>query len=350
MRVASLRAIALIVGAILVAGGAAACVAGCRRASDVELRGVKLALDREERLADQPLSSSTQSVNRYRSVLSRFDAVDFLYDARNGRLRVRFDENGAPTELLTYENIDARFVVPLLPYAHGRALSPFDKLNLMLAEYSRNGVELSLQDKNSEYGYATTRGLFNDDEEYRFEGGKVVPNPGARPKRMALTNNCLFPGLWELSASDSVGEMWHAWTTLPSHGYFELVRAVDGIDAGDAELKDVLDYHKTIPRVPLELDRLREVVRTVATLPVAVDAQKALGGYSTQDSRRKVQRKFYRVERAGKELAAATFADLQPGDLFQFFSFVPPGIYTNKTLRTVPYEPIWTTATLREVA
>src|SRR5512144_2482502 len=123
MRVASLAAIALIAGA-----------AGCKRAHDVELRGVQLALDREEKLADQPLSSSTQSVNRYRSVLSRFDAVDLAYDARSGRLAVRFDDKGAPSDLVAYENIDARFVVPLLPYAHGRALSPFDKLNLMLAE------------------------------------------------------------------------------------------------------------------------------------------------------------------------------------------------------------------------
>jgi hypothetical protein len=336
MRVAPLAAIALL-------------AIGCRGAHDVELRGIKLALDQEERLADQPLSSSTQSVNRYRSLLSRFDAVDLLYDARNRRLRVRFDEQGAASDRLRYENIDARFVTPLLPYSHGRALSAFDKLNLMLAEYSRNGVDLSLQDGNSEYGYAATRGLFNDDEEYRFEGGKVVPNPGARPKRMSLTNNCLFPGLWELSASDSVGEMWHAWMTLPAHGYFELVRSVDGVDASDAELADVLGYHKTIPRVAIDFDRLREVVRTIGTFPVAVDAGTALGGYSTQDSRRKVQRKFYRVERGGQPIAPATFGDLAPGDRFQFFSFVPPGIYTNKTLRTVPYEPIWTTATLREV-
>ena len=345
MRVASLAAIALMAGALAVVGGGA----GCRRARDVAMRGVKLAPDQEERLADQPLSSSTQSVNRYRSVLSRFDTIDLLYDAQKGRLRVRFDDKGAPSDLVSYENVDARFVVPLLPYAHGRALTPFDKLNLMLAEYSRNGIELSLQEKNSEYGYATTHGLFNDDEEYRFDAGKVVPNPGAKPKRMALTNNCLFPGLWELSASDSVGEMWHVWMTLPQHGYFDLVRAVDGLDAGDAELEDVLDYHKSIPRVPIDFDRLRQVVRTIGTFPVAVDTKKAIGCYSTQDSRRKVQRKFYRVERGGQEIAATTFADLRPGDLFRFYSFVPPGIYTKKTLRTVPYEPIWTTATLREV-
>jgi hypothetical protein len=240
-------------------------------------------------------------------------------------------------------------VTPLLPYAHGRTLSPFDKLNLMLAEYSRNGVELSLQDNNSEYGYATAHALFNGDEEYRFENGKVVPNGGTRPKRMGLTNNCLFPGLWELNASDSVGEMWHSWLTLPAHGYFDLVRAVDGIDDGDAVLADVLDYHKSIPRVAIDFGKLREVTRELGSLPVAVDTSKAIGGYSTQDSRRKVQRKFFHVERAGQTIDAKTFGDLKPGDVFQFYSFIPPGIYTQKTLRTVPYEPIWTTATLREV-
>lgn len=323
--------------------------AGCRRAHDVEMRGVPIAADQEERLADQPFSASTQSVNRYRSLLSRFDAVDLAYDAGHGRLGVRFAEKGKPSAALRYENIDARFVVPLLAYPHGRTLTPFDKLNLMLAEYSRNGVELSLQDGNSEYGYVTTRDLFNDDEEYRFEGGKVLPNPGARPKRMSLVNNCLFPGLWELSAADSVGEMWHAWMTLPAHGYFDLVRAVDGIDASDDELRDVLDYHKSIPKVALELDRLRERVRDLGTFVVAANREKPLGGYSTQDSRRKVQRKFFKIERAGKEIAPPTFAEMRPGDQFQFVSFVPPGIYTKKTLRAVPYEPIWSTATLTEV-
>ena len=251
---------------------------------------------------------------------------------------------------MTYESVDARIVTPLLPYPHARTPSGFDKLNLMLAEYSRNGVELSLQDKNSEYGYATTRGLFNDDEEYRFESGKVVPNAGTRPKRMSLVNNCLFPGLWELSASDSVGEMWHAWMTLPPHGYFELVRAVDGIDAPDAELADVLNYHKTIPQVAIDFARLRSVTKELGSFPVTVDAGKAIGSYSTQDSRRKVQRKFYRVERAGQDDRGVDVRrSCKPGDVFQFFSFIPPGIYTQKTLRTVPYEPIWTTATLREV-
>ena len=324
-------------------------IAGCGRSHDIEMRGVALKLDQEERLADQPLSASTQSVNRYRSVLSRFDAADLIYDARRGRLRLHLDEGGRASDAIAFENIDPRFVVPLLPYRHDKRLSPFDKLNLMLAEYSRNGIELSLQDKNTEYGYVASRGLFNDDEEYRFEDGKVVPNPGARPKRMSLVNNCLFPGLWELSAADSVGELYHAWMTLPAHGYFELVRAVDGIDASDEEMADVLDYHKTIPRVAIDFERLRAAGRVFGSAAVKSEASRPVGGYSTQDSRRKVQRKFYRIQRDGQEIAARTFADLKAGDMFTFYSFIPPGIYTNKTLRTVPYQPIWTSATLTEV-
>ena len=334
MRVAPLLAIALL---------------ACGRGRDLDLPRVALAPDREERLADQPLSASTQSVNRYRSVLSRFDAVDLHYDGGKKRIDVAFDEKGSATDLVRYRNIDARFLIPLLPYAHRRQLSPFDRLNLMLAEYSRNGIELSLQDTNSEYGYAISKGLFNDEEEYRFEDGKVIPNPGAKPKRMSIVNNCLFPGLWEVSAADSVGEMYHAWMTLPEHGYFELVRAVDGIDASDGELRDVLGYHKTIPRVAIDFDRLRERVRTLGTFPLSSDGARPIASYSTQDSRRKVQRKFYKVERAGNEIPAQTFSDLKAGDVFQFYSFIPPGIYTKKNLHAVTYEPIWTTATLAEV-
>jgi hypothetical protein len=91
------------------------------------------------------------------------------------------------------------------------------------------------------------------------------------------------------------------------------------------------------------------MVRVIGTFPVANNLGKALGGYSTQDSRRKVQRKFYKVERAGNEVAINTFADMKAGDVFQFVSFIPPGIYTKRTLRAVPWEPIWTTATLAEV-
>jgi hypothetical protein len=336
--------------AIAIAAVAGAAASGCHRAHDVEMTGIALRPDQEQKLADQPLSGSTHSINRYQSILSRVDTVDLSYEARSNRLRVRLHDHDKGDRPIEYDEIDARFVVPLLPYPHGRTVTAFDKVNLMLAEYSRNGVELALQDHNSEYGYVSAHpGFFNDDEEYRFEAGKVIPNPGAKPKRMGLVNNCLFPGLWEINASDSVGEMYHAWFTLPAHGYMELVRAVDDIDMPDAELKAALDYQKQLPKVASDLARLRSVERSWGPLPVAINTGKAIASYSTQDSRRKVQRKFYRVERDGKPIEANTFADLKAGDHFKFFSFVPPGIYTNREMHDVVYEPIWTQATLAQV-
>jgi len=56
------------------------------------------------------------SFNRYRSVLSHFDAVDLSYDPRDGRLRVGFGGNGVAHDAMTYESVDARMVTPLLPY------------------------------------------------------------------------------------------------------------------------------------------------------------------------------------------------------------------------------------------
>jgi hypothetical protein len=320
---------------------------GCGR-KELAAPVVPLQPDRELKLADQPLSASTQSVNRYRSVLSRFDAADLLLDG-NDRLRVRFREHGAPSEGLSFENVDARFLFPALDYPHEKKLSAFDRANLMLAEYSRNGVELAHQARNREYGYFASRDLFNEEEEYRFTDGKIEPNPGARPKRMSLVNNCLMPGLWEVSAVDSVGELYHAWLALPEKDYLAMLARVDRIEAGESELRETLAYKKELEHVPVELDRLRTLVQSFGTFPVAVNVSKAVASYSTQDSRRKVQRKFYRVERDGTELEPRSFAELRAGDTFRFFSFVPPGIYTNRELRTVEYEPIWTRAELAEV-
>jgi hypothetical protein len=321
----------------------------CTGAGDLAMRDVPLAPDREEKLDGQPLSASTQSVNRYRSVLGARDRIDLVVDRRGLRLRAELKCAKGCDGTVALENIDAHMLVPLLPYEHGRTLDGFDKLVLMLAEYSRNGVELAVGGDNRAYGSVRTHGLFNDDEEYTFEGGAVKPNPGVKPKRMSLVNNCLFPGLWEVAAADSVGEMYHAWFTLPERGYFDLLRATNGLSDGDDVLRAALGYQKQIPEVPLQLDRLRTVGKSFGRAPVRVAGDKPIASYSTQDSRRKVQRHFYTLERGGKPLEAKTFAELQPGDEFVFHSFVPPGIYVKQPPRKVPYEPIWTSAELVEV-
>jgi hypothetical protein len=166
---------------------------------------------------------------------------------------------------------------------------------------------------------------------------------------MGLTNNCLTPGLWEINAVDSVGEMYHAWFNLPEHPYLSLVRQLNRIELADADLAKSLAYAKELGHVPLELDRLRTPGTSYGRFPLTLNADKPIASYSTQDSRRKVQRKFYRIERNGVEIQPTKLGELQPGDVFQFVSFIAPGIYSKKTPHTVAFEPIWSEVELREV-
>ena len=64
-----------------------------------------------------------------------------------------------------------------------------------------------------------TRGImahFNNEAEFIYTSqGEIQPNKQVRPKRMSVVNNCLDPCLWEINASDAVGEMYHAWLDMP---------------------------------------------------------------------------------------------------------------------------------------
>ena len=86
-------------------------------------------------------------------------------------------------------------------------LTPFDSSS-SCSPNIRATASSSLQEQNTEYGYST-RELFNDDEEYRFSDGKVRPT-GRAAEAHGPGQQLPRPRMWELSASDSVGEMWHA--------------------------------------------------------------------------------------------------------------------------------------------
>jgi hypothetical protein len=319
----------------------------CRRTvTTLELKDLELALDREhtDPASGGAITPATLSINRYHSILRRLNRADLRLDA-NGRVSLLVHAKSSTVPTVRFENIDVRYLVPVLPYAHGRTLDDFDKVNLFLAEYARNGIELSQAAQNTRFGaFAADPSLFNDEEEYQLEeNGKLVPNPAARPKRMSLTNNCLAPGLWELSASDSAGETHHAWFKLPPQAIFSLLRAANDVDATDEELGAALTYRGDLGRVRLDLDRLRTKGELIHKGAVSVNTNKDVLSYSTQDSRRKVQRKFFVLERGGAKLEAQKLGELQPGDLFKMHSFVEPGVYS-LTPRVVPYEPIWSSA------
>lgn len=305
-------------------------------------------LDREERLADgAALTPSTQSINRYASVLRGFsNPVDITVDAGRMKLMLSHPETDAKVVL---NNIDLRFITPMLPYSVSEP-DDFDLANLMLAEYSRNGVSMSFQKDNRNYGYFNTSGnVFNNEPEYIGEAGALKPNPGVLPLRFDLTNNCLNAGLWELSASDSAGEIYHSWFSFPRSEYYELIRQVNGLEMNDFEMFNALRYKKELNTVKVYLDRLRDIKSELVSVKPRIVVKKEIGSYSTQDSRRKAQKGYFVVDRQGEEISPLYFHELHIADTFKLKRFVPPGIYTNKEHFKIPFNPFWERVDIKEV-
>ena len=260
---------------------------------------VPLRLDQEKILpSGKALNSSTQSINRYNSVLRKVKTSSFSFSPDKKSLTVHL--NGFAENSLSFLDIQTDFLLPLLPYAHQTELDDFDKANLLLAEFARNGINLSLQEENSQYGYVkASPSLFNDDGEYFYKNNEIVPNSGVRPLRMSMVNNCLHPGLWEINASDAVGEMYHSWLQLPKDFYFDMIRANNNISTSVNDLKSFFDKDN-FTGIQLDLNRLRTRGKLLGQARAEIAKLKELGGYSTQDSRRKVQRKFYQIHKNGE--------------------------------------------------
>lgn len=87
------------------------------------------------------------------------------------------------------------------------------------------------------------------------------------------------------------------------------------------------------------LNRFRNQRELIAHTAPQVAGEKLLNGYSTQDSRRKVQRGFYKILRDNENLKVNTFSDIAKGDIFDMHSFKPPGIYDKYERKQVRYNP-----------
>ena len=314
--------------------------------------GVALKLDEEETDKNgQVFNPSTQSLNRYASSLRELDrllAVELSEDGRHVSFEIGSKKKA---ERLFARNIDIRFLVPLLPYKTAAPLDDFDRANLMLGEYARNGINLSYQDSNSLFGYFNASGdLFEDNaEDYTYTNGLLKPNARAKPRRFSVTNNCLKPGLWEFAAKDTVGEMYHSWFKMPQNIYFSMIRNASGIDIADGDLSDALSYNKDLSDVPLRLERLREAGKVLLDTQPAIMLDKKVGAYSSQDSRRKVQKGYFFVERDGKRIQPGDFTQMRQGDMFKVRKFVAPGVYSESKFEAFPYNPNWARLVIREV-
>jgi hypothetical protein len=165
---------------------------------------------------------------------------------------------------------------------------------------------------------------------------------------MSVTNNCLSPGLWEVSANDSVGEMYHAWFSFPKQIYYDMVKENNDLTLPNSQLRKALKYKKN-SMVPVDFDKLRKFNRQLDTSKANPVLDKSIASYSSQDSRRKVQRGFFKVKRDQKLLEVERFEQLKKGDNFELFAFVSPGIYSPKKLQIIPYEFDWEKVEINEV-
>lgn len=310
----------------------------CDHKKVIENKSLPVKLDQEIKENSKAINSSTQSLNRYSSSLRSLQTAYVSLDQEKHTLSLSLEDE-EKSKTLRIEHIDLSYLVPLLPYKQITG-NRFDIANLVLAEYSRNGISIPLQHSNEQFATVEySEGLFNENGEYVFTNGQYLPNSGILPKRISVVNNCLRPGLWELNASDAVGEMFHAWIELDNTFYKTLLASQTHV-AFEAIPED-FDNPQLFQDTPLEIDKLRKTISALGTHPIVYNDLKEIGSYSSQDSRRKVQRKFYDIKRGDRQIAAKVQSELADGDYFSMFSFQEPGIYNPNVRNNVVFERKW---------
>ncbi len=319
MRAASLCA------AAVAAGGAAWVLARPLWTATVEARP-----NLEERAADgAPWSPATQSFLRGRHGLERVRRVslraapDLTGEARLG------DATGR--ELLRVVGLPLATLVPRLRYATS-AFDDFDAFNLMMQEFSRNGQSVPWGRPGDALAHFESD-AFDSETPYTLRGDyDFVPNPACRPLRLALVNNCLEAGLWEVAAQDRVGELWHAWLQMPPARYLDLVARANGLER--AFVQRALAW-STQP-VALALERLRAPLGEPEQVALALTGLDEAAGYSTQDSRQKLGKGFVEVERPSGLARPTTLRELTEHRA-SLVAFVPPGLYSRAQRRVFDF-------------
>lgn len=303
------------VGVVLAATGL-----GVVCARRLPLWNVTLTPTLEDRLPDGSLyNPSTQSFLRESHWLDRVDQASITVQPTGSSSISLRDPEGVHT--LKIQNIRLDYIVPRLHYTPASPPDQFDAFNLMLAEFSRNSLSVPVGKSSDEMAHFET----DTDEvvpwslagDYQF-----VPNPNTRPVRFAVINNCLAPTLWELTASDRTGEIYHSWFTVPELLYRQLLARANGVDPDFA----VQAVQWSNEEVSLELDRLRVVGRSVGRVPATVIDQAPVS-FSSQDSRRKLHEHFVQVHKEEGWIVPQMIADLTV-HLSKFSDFIEPGIYS----------------------
>jgi hypothetical protein len=294
----------------------------------VEIHGLEVQTSLEDRKEDGSMfTPETQSLLRGAHALETVKGLDIQVDGDDvARVELKLEGGDA----VVFENMPLRTLVPRLHYAANEPPDAFDAFNLMLAEYSRNSVDFPRGGEGDEIAHFRSD-LDGVSAPWTLEGDyRFKPNPRYMPNRMSLTNNCLGPGLWELNAVDTAGEIYHGWFGFPGDKYNELVARVNGLPHDFVAQAVIFDPKDA----PVDLDRLRTVKEEIGTGEVAL-APDSRAGYSSQGSRRKLGRGFCLVEKEGKLVKPEKLSDLTTHKAM-LSQFQPPGKYSYAT--RVPFD------------
>lgn len=310
---------------ILIIGSSLSLAAGCTL-TRYEIEGLELKSTLEDRNDTGALfTPETQSLLRGAHALESIDGLDISV-LRDDSATVRL-KSSKSSEVVEYANIPLDQLVPRLHYAPANPPDEFDAFNLMLAEYSRNSVDFprgregdEMTHFRSEFDEMAAPWTLKGDYEFKA-------NPRYMPNRMSLTNNCLGPGLWEINASDTSGEIFHGWFGFPGDRYFDLVARVNGLPLDFVSKALIFDKGDKA----VDLDRLRSVKESLGRVSVKL-AEDSRAGYSSQGSRRKLGRGFCLIEKDGKLVKPEKLSDLMkyPSHMSEFQD---PGKYSFTTRR-----------------
>lgn len=308
-----LLAVAVIVGGLLVLDFA--------YGRSLAMDGVEVRPTLEHRTADGGLyTPSTQSLLRTHSWL---EGVRFLTVRLDREEKAEIDlEVPASDRRFSVHNLPVRYLVPRLHYRAVGGGDAMDAFNLMLAEYSRNSLSVPLGQSGDSMAHyrtdlpATVPWVLTGD--YQF-----APNPDYRPQRFSVVNNCLAPGLWELSAVDRSGEIYHGWFSMRPDLYFDLVAKVNDFDR--QRVAAALAW--SAAEVPIDLGRLRKPLADLGEVAAAVVDEAV--SFSSQGSRRKLHRDYVLYEDADGLHPPARLSDLQQHAV-AMTSFVEPGLYASQ--------------------
>ncbi|MAE65185.1 MAG: hypothetical protein CMJ18_13015 [Phycisphaeraceae bacterium] len=248
------------------------------------------------------LNPSTQSFIRGHHWLESVDRVRISRD-RSDRATIVFVDDDRRHQM-SVRNLPLEQLVPRLHYRPAEQPDAFDAFNLFLAEFSRNGLSVPIGQRSDAMAHFETD-LVDGVPWYRKGDYDFLPNPSVRPVRMSVVNNCLASGLWELSGADRTGEIYHAWFEMPKELYFELAAKTNGLD--EPFIREAVKWDDA-RSVELDLDRLRRMVGSVGEVSASVIDREV--GYSSQGSRRKLQKRYVEVLKDGRWEVPTMLSDL----------------------------------------